>query len=234
MGISEGRGMRRALAIALVCGVSVYVGGPVAGQISIGFNDRMIQVAHSTSPTCQGLRDALAGISGSSLSNRFLVRLEPGVFTCGSATLFLPAGVTLEGAGPELSEIRGTVDAAVLGVVHMFGGGTLRSLKVDNTLAAAATGGIAVSIFELASTASSVLFDRVTLSAASSGPVNREIYAVNANFDATDSLLGNSDLTNTNAFYRYSRVGFATGSNYHQSCWFCFGVLGPPLDGTCN
>ncbi len=203
------------------------------GQITLQFNTNTIQVAHSDSVTCQGLRDVLAGIDDSDSTNRYLVRLEPGEFTCGSLPLILPEGVTLEGAGQELSLITGTSDSD-FGVVHLLDSTTLRSLTVDNTLGAGTIGGHAVSIFSLVNMVTDVLLDKVSVSGATNGDNNEAILASNASFRAQFSLLGLFDLSNANASCSYSRWGSVIGSTFTESCQFCFGALGQPLDTGCN
>lgn len=51
---------------------------------------------------------AVASVSGASISDPALVLVEPGVFDVGSATLDLPAGVSVQGSGKRTTRITGT------------------------------------------------------------------------------------------------------------------------------
>ncbi len=54
-------------------------------------------------------------------SNRWIVRLGPGTFNLGAATLYLPGDVSLEGAGMDETELTGGYSDR--GVVHVFAPG---------------------------------------------------------------------------------------------------------------
>ena len=82
---------------------------------------------------CTALRTALAGISGNSASNPFVIHLGPGDFDCGSTTLFLKNNVDVAGAGMTSTRIMGSVGTAVpaTGVLALAAGMELRDLSVE-------------------------------------------------------------------------------------------------------
>jgi hypothetical protein len=58
------------------------------------------------------LRNALAGISSPSATNRWLVKIEPGIYDVGGTSLQMRAYVDVEGSGIEATTIRGNGDAS--------------------------------------------------------------------------------------------------------------------------
>ena len=77
-----------------------------AGGVSLGVN-RMLVVSAGDSPAanCQGLKDVLASITDATPDNPYLLKLEPGVFACGSQGITMKPWVDIEGSGQELTRI---------------------------------------------------------------------------------------------------------------------------------
>lgn len=90
------------------------------------------------SPSASGsaLLAAVAGISGPSPSNPYLVFLEPGVYDLGPLGLALPTGVSLAGSGAGLSTIVSSVTGTS---VLAQAGATVRDLSVQNTTTSSTT-----------------------------------------------------------------------------------------------
>lgn len=90
---------------------------------------------------CARLQTTLAGISDNAPDNRYLIRLERGIYDCGATEIVMKEHVDIEGAGRGESEIRGT-GVAPVDVVQMASHAELRNLTVTNI----ATPGGAVTI----------------------------------------------------------------------------------------
>ena len=60
------------------------------------------------------LRNALNGIAAPSATNRWLVKLEPGIYDIGTTSLQLRSFVDIEGSGIDATSIQGSVDAGDL------------------------------------------------------------------------------------------------------------------------
>jgi hypothetical protein len=99
----------------------------------------------SQAAKCDALRDALDGIEDASAKNPVLVKLERGVYDCGSDPVALKPFVTIEGAGRNFSRIVGEVDEGFdEGVVTGADDAALRHLTVENR--AAGSGGVAIAV----------------------------------------------------------------------------------------
>lgn len=122
------RPSRRALGLAVTAAAALAHPCPAPAQVALGVGKVLhVQTTTSASTNCTNLRQVLAGISGGSSSNRFLVKLPPGQFSCGTQTVPVKPWVTLEGSGYTTS-ISG--DPGVLGVVNLENESEVRSLKV--------------------------------------------------------------------------------------------------------
>ena len=98
----------------------------VFGRIIVVRNDPADNVGN-----CNDLVDALAAITDNDANNRYLIRLEPGIYDCGDQAVFrMKPYVDIRGAGQELTLIRGTVEGSVV-----FGANdvALSMLRVENT-----------------------------------------------------------------------------------------------------
>ena len=108
--------------------------GPIsAGKIAVG---NVIIVAKNggqfTSPSA-----ALASIGNASPTNRYLVKVMPGVYEMGTTSLQMQANVDLEGSG-DSSVINSTVsnagfDTCTDGTVNMANNSVIKNIKVTNT-----------------------------------------------------------------------------------------------------
>jgi len=82
------------------------------------------------------LRNALAGISSPSSTNRWLVKIEPGTFDIGATALPMRAWVDIEGSGIGATTIRGNVNGIELntGAINGASNTELRMLTVTNSV----------------------------------------------------------------------------------------------------
>jgi hypothetical protein len=81
------------------------------------------------------LRNALAGIPSPSSTDRWLLKVEPGIFDIGAISLPMRSWVDIEGSGIGVTTIRGTVDGSTLvnGTIHGASNAELRLLTVEAT-----------------------------------------------------------------------------------------------------
>lgn len=214
-------------------------GGSAVAQISIKVN-KVVQVdaGGTEQENCQALRDTLASLSGVSASNRFLVRLEPGGYDCGTTAVFVPGGATLEGSGPEQTTIYGMIDNTSLGVVHLVNDGVLRSLTVDNRNSNATFGAIAVSVFDLGSTSNGVSLEHVVLKANFLGSPGDGLglKTIDANvFVSHSEIFSTIDLDGGVAILRYTIVPTVTpfAGTGGKGCAFCADFIQRELSGSC-
>jgi hypothetical protein len=114
----------------VLCGFMLLLGAEVAGaQI------RTVLVSPVPgNPVASGtvLRNALAGISSPSSTNRWLVKIEPGIYDVGTTLLPMRSWVDIEGSGIGVTTIRGSAvhpDATI----HGASNAELRLLTVEAT-----------------------------------------------------------------------------------------------------
>jgi hypothetical protein len=81
------------------------------------------------------LQNALAGISSPSATNRWLLKIEPGIYDVGGTSLPMRAYVDIEGSGIEATTIRGNGDASAFQNATILGADNaeLRFLTVQAT-----------------------------------------------------------------------------------------------------
>lgn len=82
-----------------------------------------------------GLSAIAGGVPAPSASDRYLLKLEPGVYDVGTTAVQLPPYVDLEGSGEAVTLIRGAVDGAFaggLGLVTVASNTELRRISVEN------------------------------------------------------------------------------------------------------
>lgn len=94
------------------------------------------------------LRNALAGISAPSSTNRWLLKIEPGIYDIGATSLQMRSWVDIEGSGIGVTTIRGTVDPSGElnnGTVNGASDTELRLLTVEAT--GNATGAAAIAMY---------------------------------------------------------------------------------------
>jgi len=131
--MQPGLGRRGSLLVAMLAGT---VSACVSSQT-------MVVNPSGMDPTenCASLQATLAGITDNAPDNRYLIRLEPGVYDCGATEIVMKEHVDIEGAGRGVSELRVTGTSPV-DVVQMASHSQLRNLDVTNS----ATPGGAVTI----------------------------------------------------------------------------------------
>ena len=84
---------------------------------------------------CTALRTALAGISGNSASNPFVIHLGPGDYDCGTSTLVMKSHVDLAGAGMFATRILSQVSSTSISALELASSMELRDLTVENEAA---------------------------------------------------------------------------------------------------
>ena len=102
---------RRFSLSGFTCLLFLFLAGSAAAQI------RTVLVSPVPGdPVASGtaLRNALAGISSPSSTNRWLVKIEPGTYDIGTTSLPMRSWVDIEGSGIDATTIRGTVDGTSL------------------------------------------------------------------------------------------------------------------------
>ncbi|HEV8582444.1 MAG TPA: hypothetical protein VGX68_25535 [Thermoanaerobaculia bacterium] len=77
------------------------------------------------------LRNALTGISSPSSTNRWLLKIEPGIYDVGSTSLQMRSWVDIEGSGIGVTTIHGSVDSSLDGTVNGANNAELRLLTVE-------------------------------------------------------------------------------------------------------
>ena len=81
------------------------------------------------------LRNALSGISSPSSTNRWLVKIDPGIYDIGSTSLPMRSYVDVEGSGIGSTVITGLVDGSNLdaGIINGVSNAELRMLTISET-----------------------------------------------------------------------------------------------------
>jgi uncharacterized membrane protein YgdD (TMEM256/DUF423 family) len=87
-------------------------------------------------PTASGttLRNALAGIPAPSSTDRWLLKIEPGIYDIGTTPLQMRSWVDIEGSGIGVTTVRGSVDALLTnydGTINGADNSELRLLTVE-------------------------------------------------------------------------------------------------------
>jgi len=77
------------------------------------------------------LRNALAAIPSPSSTDRWLVKIEPGIYDIGATSLQMRSWVDMEGSGIGVTTIHGSVDMPFLGTINGADNAELRLLTVE-------------------------------------------------------------------------------------------------------
>lgn len=77
------------------------------------------------------LQAALAGIASPSATNRWLLKIEPGIYDVGSTSLQMRSWVDIEGSGMGVTTIRGSVADPYSATIHGANDAELRLLTVE-------------------------------------------------------------------------------------------------------
>jgi hypothetical protein len=140
--------LQRILSIA-VCSTLILA---AAGRAQAPFV-RTVIVDGGSTPTANGaaLISSLAGITGNSSTNPWLVKVEPGIFDLGSASLAMRDYIDIEGSGRGVTIITSTAPRGGTnnGVINIASGihNEVRDLTVQNT----ATSGDSICITNISS-----------------------------------------------------------------------------------
>lgn len=113
-----------------------------AGAVTCGGLTHTVVVHPVGTATENGnaLLAAMAGISGASQTQFYLLKLEPGIYDLGTQTLRLKAYVDVEGSGDGVTEVKGTGAAAGTNQGTVTAGALasrveLRALSIESTVA---------------------------------------------------------------------------------------------------
>jgi hypothetical protein len=153
----------------------------------------VVVVAPVGGPAANGaaLLGALAGIAVAvpppSASDPYLLKIEPGIYDVGATPVQMLAHVSIEGSGPAVTLIRGSVDSFTAGVVSGANDTELRLLTVQNT----GGGTFAVAIH---TRGSSMTISDVT-ARAGTATVSRAVMAQPPILDFNDEALTLRDVT---------------------------------------
>lgn len=148
-------------------------------EVSSTVNAANIVTVASSGGNFSSLSAALASITDSSSTNRYVVRVGPGTFTVDS-TLNIPSGVHIQGSGKYSTTLSGdvgtsTASSAANALILVSDGAQLSDLTVENTSSADNSYGVAAVGISETDTTTPALFDtrltdiRVRLTAATSG-----------------------------------------------------------------
>ncbi|HET9235273.1 MAG TPA: hypothetical protein VFP10_14150, partial [Candidatus Eisenbacteria bacterium] len=88
-------------------------------------------VPGNTTASGTALINALAGISSPSSTNRWLLKIEPGIYDLGTAKLPMRSWVDIEGSGIGVTTIRGNISSGDA-TIHGASDAELRMLTVEN------------------------------------------------------------------------------------------------------
>jgi hypothetical protein len=113
---------------SLVFGLALLLG---AGTVSAQIRTVLVSPVPGD-PVASGtaLRNALNGISSPSSSNRWLLKIEPGIYDVGTVSLVMRPFVDIEGSGMGVTTIRGSA-VDFNGTIHGASSAELRLLTVE-------------------------------------------------------------------------------------------------------
>lgn len=231
---SAARGVWTAAAAILLCAATTEAGTSFAVN-------RIRTVAATGTPTenCQSLRDVLSSITDNSVSNRYLVQLEPGDYDCGTTTVFVYEGIALVGAGLDHTTIEGEVDNNLLGLIHVNGSRVqLRSLSVINQVNSPSQAVIGVSAFKFLGSGS---INGIELRDVQIFGNNYSVKSNNAEISTWGAYLpgtvrhDGTDPSDRNAVFRYSALsGLELPGDAVATCYYCYDPFSSnDLDKSC-
>jgi len=140
------------------------------------------------------LQNALFGITDSSSSKPYLIKIEPGVYDLGTDILFMKGYVDIEGSGQATTVIRSDTDGSGnTAVVHGFNNSELRNLTVE------ADGTVADSIGILLSSSDLSIRD-VTVNVHSATSYATGIKCINSSPAIQDTIINVDCSTGTGAY----------------------------------
>jgi hypothetical protein len=111
--------------------------GPPGPEGPPGSFSRIVVVSPIGTATDNGtaLLDAMSEIDGASVSNPYLLFIEPGIYDLGEQTLEMRPFVSMEGSGPKATIVRSATSNAVVTTDSGTNSATLSSLSVENVYA---------------------------------------------------------------------------------------------------
>lgn len=214
------------LSIALIGWTMLTVAPPTPATAGTSFGVNRIRYVDATGTAfenCQSLRDTLSAIADNSENNKYLVRLEPGLYHCQNQALVVGEGITLMGSGMHQTRIYGTVDNNLVGVVHLAGSSSgLRDLFVHNGLGSPEQKAIAISVNTLFSS-SHLQF--VELRDTRVHATDHPLYAIDADIEIWGSQLSSGPVQHDSStaptdtavvFIHYSLFSSVQGTGIHK------------------
>lgn len=88
-------------------------------------------VGPAATDNCTELQDALAGITDNGAAKPYVIKIEPGVYDCGTTSVEMKPFVDIEGSGEGVTTIRG-ITPDIIPVVRGAGNAELRFLTVEH------------------------------------------------------------------------------------------------------
>ena len=107
-------------------------GAVTAAKLGIKNSVYVEAAGPSTADNCNALLAALAGVSGNSATNPFVMVLGPGSYECGAQQIVMKPHVDLIGAGTSATFLKGQVDGEFITAAD---GAALRLLHIENNSA---------------------------------------------------------------------------------------------------
>lgn len=222
--------------------LSVSWPAPAAAGTSFGVNRiRYVEATGTPVENCQSLRDTLSSITDNSVLNKYVVRLEPADYSCGSQPVVVGSGVTLVGSGG--ARIIGNIDNNILGVVHLTGSSTrLQDLFVWNNKSSAQQKAIGVSINTFSFSSSHV--DFIELRNLKILAPDLALSAKDADIEVWNSMFfeglvqhdssTDPDDPDSHAFFRYSLFPGVQGTGVHRCLFSATVATATELDNLCQ
>ncbi len=121
-----------AVTTAKIADGSVTVAKLASGPSSTFARIILIQGDGTDLANCTALTDALAAIVDNSTTTRYLIKLEPGIYDCGTTVINMKPYVDIEGSGMRLTKVTGTVNDSSTALLFGASNSELRYLTVEN------------------------------------------------------------------------------------------------------
>ncbi len=96
---------------------------------------RTVLVSPTSTPIASGsaLLNALSKITDASITNPYLIIIEPGVYDIGSNSLQMKSYVDMQGSGENVTKITGNINSDSSGTLNGVDNAELRFLTIENT-----------------------------------------------------------------------------------------------------
>ena len=121
---------------------SELLDGKNSGDFQEKYTRTVVSAVGMPTQNGQALQGALAGITGTSQSNPYLLKIEPGHYDLGSCNLPIKESVDVEGSGEQVTRLTSAIESDA-GTKSGASNVELRFLTVENTSASGAASGAA-------------------------------------------------------------------------------------------